>query len=126
MPSRSDVRSHGHRHGINAFANQTTTPVTLQQVLEQSMTADQLAQLSPQQLTDLQNQVSAVLNQPFHPYMGYYEAGALPHDYAADLQPPEMAHMDIYPANAQYQQYEGLPPVGISQGPPQADRDTDE
>ena len=120
---RRDV--HSQRHGSSAIPDQTAAPITLQQILEQSMTADQLAQLSPDQLADLQNQLNAGLQQPFQPYMGYYGGGMLPQDYGADLQPLGMAQIDMYPLNAQYQPFEGPPPGDIGRGPPRADRDSE-
>ena len=116
-----------HRPGSDAEANQPSGPITLQQILEQSMTADQLAQLSPEQLADLQNQLNAGLQQSFQPYMGYYEGGMMPQDnYSAEqLQTLEMAQLDMYPLNAQYQPYRGPPAGGIGGGPPQAERDSE-
>ena len=86
-----------------------SSPITLQQILEQSMTADQLAQLTPEQLLDLQNQLNASLAEagiPPHetappsitaPNVGLMEMGANTHNFPpAHAVHPMQTYMSYY------------------------------
>ena len=111
--------------GLEAEANHTSAPITLQQILEQSITAAQLAQLSsPGLLADLQNQLDVGLHHPFQPCMGYFEKDMVSQgNYCANLQPQKTTHVGMYPPGPQYQPY-GVPPYG-GRAPPQSELDSE-